>query len=119
MGDFEFGIADASLAGEYGGSIVLFKNFDEGVNVFDGELTAEAVGTFVSGNSVPLISTFSQESVSKIFGSGVETHFLYFNDASSDVHETVMGEMKTVAAEYKGKTLFVFVPASEDRVLSY
>jgi protein disulfide-isomerase A1 len=120
--DIEFGIADASLAADFdvtAPAVVLFKNFDEGVNVFDGEMNAEALGTFVAGNSVPLISTFSQESASKIFGSGIDTHFLYFNDASSDSHEAVMGAMKEVAVDFKGKTLFVFVPASEDRVLSY
>lgn len=120
--DIEVGVADeaaAKAAGEAFPSLVLYKKFDEGKNVFEGELNADAVQEFVTANSIPLVSTFSQESAPKIFGSGVETHFLYFNDEKSDSHDGIMKQLGEVAKEYKGKTLFVFVPSSEERVMSY
>jgi len=49
-------------------AVTLFKNFDEGVNEFDGEFTEEAIASFVKSNSLPLVLTFSQEKASKIFG---------------------------------------------------
>jgi len=121
--DTEFAVVfDASVAKEFDvsvPSIVLFKNFDEGKVAFSGEFVAEAIGSFVSGNALPLISEFSQESASKIFGSGIENHFLYFNDKSAASHEAHSAALREVASEFKGKTLFVFVPHTEDRVLSY
>eukprot|EP00612_Vaucheria_litorea_P007495 CAMPEP_0171471622 /NCGR_PEP_ID=MMETSP0946-20130122/812_1 /TAXON_ID=109269 /ORGANISM="Vaucheria litorea, Strain CCMP2940" /LENGTH=479 /DNA_ID=CAMNT_0012001143 /DNA_START=9 /DNA_END=1448 /DNA_ORIENTATION=+ len=120
--DVEFGQASsdvAKAAGEAAGSIVLFKKFDEGKAVFSGEVTDEAVKEFIQGNSVPLVSTFSQETAPKIFGSGVENHFLYFNKAGADSHDGIFEELKKAAVDFKGKTLFVYVPSSEDRVMSY
>jgi len=109
----------ATAAGEAFPSVVLFKKFDEGKVVFSGAFEAAAINSFAASNSVPLVSTFSQQSASKIFGSGIETHFLYFNDASAASHEAAMAALGKVAAEFRGKTLFVFVPASEERVMSY
>eukprot|EP00301_Raphidiophrys_heterophryoidea_P009830 c14832_g1_i1.p1 GENE.c14832_g1_i1~~c14832_g1_i1.p1 ORF type:complete len:504 (+),score=126.24 c14832_g1_i1:50-1513(+) len=113
---------DSDLAAAHGVSIpsvVVYKKFDEGKAVYSGDFEASAIQAFVAGNAVPLISTFSQESASKIFGSGIDTHLLYFNDASDSSHETILAQLREVAPEFRGKTLFVFVPASEDRVMSY
>jgi len=121
--DVAFGVVtDEAVAGEFEAKFpgaIVFRNFDDGNLNYDGDFTAEALGEFIAGNSIPLISTFSQESASKIFGSGVDNHFLYFGDADADYHTKTMDEMRTVAAEFKGKTLFVFVPHTEDRVMSY
>jgi protein disulfide-isomerase A1 len=121
--DTEFGIVfDASVAKAFDTtvpSVILFKKFDEGKVVFADKFTAENIGSFVSGNALPLINEFSHESASKIFGSGIETHFLYFNDKSADSHEAHLAALREVAVDFKGKTLFVFVPHTEDRVMSY
>jgi len=100
-------------------SVVLYKNFDEGRVAFTGNFETSELTTFVQANSVPLVAVFSTESAPKIFGSGVETHFLYFNDESAEGHQEIVAQLKTVAADYKGKTLFVVVPHTEERVLSY
>merc|ERR1712115_665828 len=56
MDDYPFAItSEAAVLEEYkveGSGIVLFKNFDEGRNDFEGEVTEEAVATFVSGNAL-------------------------------------------------------------------
>jgi len=121
--DVEFAVlASSEVAAQAGASfpsIVLYKKFDEGQAVFDGESTAAAISSFVSANAVPLVSTFSQETAGKIFGSGIDTHFLYFNSESNPTHAASLGVLSAVAKDFKGKTLFVYVPASEERVLTY
>merc|ERR1711968_25394 len=81
--DILFGVAPAS--GADAGKVVLFKTFDEGKNVFEGG-DADALKEFISGNAVPLVSTFTQETASRIFGSGIDNHFLYFNSPEADSH---------------------------------
>jgi len=114
--DVLFGVAPAS--GADAGKVVLFKTFDEGKNVFEGG-DADALKEFISGNAVPLVSTFTQETASRIFGSGIDNHFLYFNSPEADSHAGIMDAIKEAATEFKGKSLVVFVPAEEERVLEY
>merc|ERR1712023_56151 len=114
--DVLFGVAPAS--GADAGKVVLFKTFDEGKNVFEGG-DADALKEFISGNAVPLVSTFTQETASRIFGSGIDNHFLYFNSPEADSHAGIMDAIKEAATEFKGKSLCVFVPAEEERVLEY
>jgi len=121
--DAAFGIVEsadvASSVGASHPSIVLFKNFDEGKNVFSGDVNNADLQKFIQTNSIPLVPVFSQETAPKIFGSGIESHFLYFNTASDDSHKAALAAVSEVAAEFKGKTLFVFVPSSEERVMSF
>lgn len=42
-------------------TIVVFKNFDSGKAVFDGEFTTENIVTFVLGEQLPLVAKFSDE----------------------------------------------------------
>merc|ERR1711970_689551 len=71
MDDYPFAISsEAAVLEEYkveASGIVLFKNFDEGRNDFEGEVTEEAVAAFVSGNALPLVVEFNQETAQKIF----------------------------------------------------
>lgn len=41
--------------------VILFKDFDEGRNELEGEVTADSVKTFVAANSLPLVVEFSHE----------------------------------------------------------
>jgi len=106
--------ADASFP-----SIVLYKQFDEKRNVFSGDVNKEDVVKFVQSSSIPLVPVFSQETAPKIFGTGAASHFLYFNDASDETHADLLAIVTQVAADFRGKTLFVFVPSSEERVMSF
>lgn len=42
-------------------SVILLKEFDEGRNELEGEVTADAIKKFVSSNSLPLVVEFSHE----------------------------------------------------------
>jgi protein disulfide-isomerase A1 len=122
--DVAFGVVSSDLAKTVDAaagfpSVVLYKHFDEGRVAHSGKFDKESIETFVGANSVPLVPTFSSETAPKIFGSGIESHFLYFNDESSSAHAGIIEQLRTVATEFKGKTLFVYVPASEERVMTF
>ena len=80
-----FGIVSSSeLAASHsveGDAVVLFKKFDERLNVLPVEgLTKEAVKKHVAENSLPLVIEFTQETAQKIFGGDIKNHLLLFVD---------------------------------------
>lgn len=101
------------------GSLVLYKKFDEGKNVYEGKFNQKDVETFVKAHRQPLIMTFSQESASSIFGGEIKEHALMFVDTDED-YAKKLEEVATVPAKAnKGKLLHVIVPSSETRVVEY
>ncbi|KAL4240459.1 Protein disulfide-isomerase [Mactra antiquata] len=101
--------------------IMLFKKFDEGKNRYEGEVTSENLKTFISGNSLPLVIEFTQESAQKIFGGDVKTHLLLFTSEIESDNE-VMVAYKEAAADFKSRVLFIFInTADEDnsRILEF
>ncbi|XP_046342602.1 protein disulfide-isomerase 2-like [Haliotis rufescens] len=102
-------------------SIILFKKFDEGKNVFDGDFKADDIAAFISGNRLPLVVEFTQESAQKIFGGEVKNHILLFMDKGEGFDEKVE-IFKSVAKDFKGKVLFITIDtATEDnaRILEF
>jgi len=102
-------------------TIVVLKDFDEKRNDMpvSGETSKDDMTTFVRGSSTPLVITFTPAASSKIFGSDIEHHFLFFTDVEADYHENIHATVKTVASEKKGDLLFVNVPTSESKVADY
>lgn len=122
--------AAAEIRTKYGvpatGSVVVVVNDFEGQDnlvtysgSLEGEDGADALVKFVTGNSLPHVITFSQEAAPKIFRGEIRTHFLLFADASEGATGKALTAFRTAAKENVGKALFVNVPPSEDRVISF
>jgi len=105
--------------GAKAGSIAVLKDFDELRADFDMTDDVEAAKTFISGNSVPLIQTFSQESSQKIFKSPITSHSLFFTKTDADHHKSTVDVFTEVAKANRGKVLFINVPSTETRVMDY
>merc|ERR1712107_164568 len=104
------------------GDIVLFKKFDEGKNVLEGEVTVETVVGFVNANSLPLVAEFNQQTAQKIFSSGVSGHFMIFSSAKDDDHKDRIETARKIAKDHKGELMFVSVTTDEEehkRVLDF
>ena len=69
--------------------------------------TEEAVATFVSSESLPLVANFNQDTAQKIFSGEIKPRLLAFLSLRSKTHEAGVGIMKAMAVEYKGMMLFV------------
>lgn len=104
------------------GSIVLFKNFDEGKSVFDGESSEESIKKFVTVQSMPLIVDFNHESAQKIFGGDIKSHLLMFISKEAGHIEKYAEPAKELSKEFRNKVLFVTIDADEEdhqRILEF
>ncbi|XP_072167834.1 protein disulfide-isomerase 2-like [Diadema setosum] len=104
------------------GSVILFKKFDEGKNVFEGELTAASLTSFIGRNSLPLVVEFGDEMAPKIFGGEIKVHNLLFVKKAADNYQTIYDQFLAAAATFKGEVLFVLIDAGVDanaRILEY
>ena len=126
IGDYPFGISsvdDVLSAHEAkDGDIILFKNFDEKKNVFEGEATEEKITAFVTANALPLVVDFNHETASKIFGGDIKSHLLIFLSKSSGHYDNYLSTARNVAKGFKGQLLFVTINTDEDdhaRILEF
>jgi protein disulfide-isomerase A1 len=107
--------ADAAAVGQ----VVLYKKFDEGKVVYDGEFTAEGISAFIKANAKPLVITFSQEKAPMIFGGDINEHVLVFADTTKDYVPALEKALKVGATAHKGKLLHVIIPLTETRIVEY
>ncbi|CAI9566798.1 unnamed protein product, partial [Staurois parvus] len=124
--DLQFGITSSDAAfSKYAvgkDSIVLFKKFDEGKNVYDGEATKEDVVAFVKSNQLPLVVEFTEQTAPKIFGGEMKTHILFFLPKSTSDYQDKLDDFKKAASGFKGKILFIFIDsehADNQRILEF
>jgi len=90
-------------------AVILFKKFDEGKNVLEGDITEESVATFVSANYLPLVVDFTSETAPMIFQGKIKSHLLVFVPAEHEKHDAIIEEATKVAKDYKGEVLFVTI----------
>lgn len=124
--DFPFvTTSDDAIFKEFGlnaDGIILLKKFDEAREDFSGEFSAEEIKQFVKGNSLPLVTVFTQESAQKIFGGDIKNHLLFFSSHSDSSFEGFTTVLRNVAKLFKLKLLFVTIDIdSEDneRILDF
>merc|ERR1711899_428214 len=92
----------------------IFKNFDEGRNDMEGEVTEESVTAFVAGNSLPLVVDFSQDTAQKIFSGDIKSHLLLFMSGAAEDHAAKSDIAREIAKDYKGEMLFVTINTDEE-----
>lgn len=118
MDDYPFAVtADEAVFAEYKvekDNVVLFKKFDDGRNDLEGEVTEEALAKFISGNALPLVVEFNQDTAQKIFSGEVKSHLLLFLSASSEDFAAKTDIAREIAKDYKGEMLFVTINTDEE-----
>lgn len=104
------------------GSIMLFKQFDEGKVVYEGEATEEAVKKFVTSQSLPLVIDFNHDSAQKIFGGEIKSHLLMFLSKEAGHLDKYVEVARGVAKNYRDQVLFVSINSDEEdhqRILEF
>jgi protein disulfide-isomerase A1 len=104
-------------------SVIVHRTFDEPkvhLSVESG-VDAKQLDSFVVAETTPLIQEFTQQSAKKIFGSPITKHALFFTDKAADHHSSSHETFSGVAKNFKGRALFVNVPAGGDnqRVMDF
>ena len=118
MDDYPFAVtAEDAVFAEYKvekDNVVLFKKFDDGRNDLEGEVTEETLAKFISGNALPLVVEFNQDTAQKIFSGEVKSHLLLFLSASSEEFAAKTDIAREIAKDYKGEMLFVTINTDEE-----
>lgn len=114
--DFLFGATvDAEVAKKFdvkAPGLILFKQFDEGKNVFDGKVSSdEEITTFIKTNSVPLMAELGPENYGSYMEAKLPLAYLFV--ASDEHRKTAGSEVETVAKDFKGKVNFVYIDATK------
>jgi len=97
------------VAKEKAPSVVLLKNFDEGRNDLEGDVTEDNIAAFVASNYLPLVADFNKETAPMIFQGTVTNHLMIFIPAKHESRGDVLEITKKVAKDFKGEVLFVTV----------
>lgn len=126
LDDIVFAItSNQDVASEYkvsGDAVALFKQFDDGRVDLKESFDTTTIKEFISGNRMPLVTEFTQETAPKIFGGDIKNHVLLFISKTSDIFQEKVDVFKSVAGELKGKALFIYVDIDIDdhvRILEF
>merc|ERR1712121_503315 len=90
------------------------KKFDEGRNNLEGEITVESITKFISGNALPLVVEFNQDTAQKIFSGEVKSHLLLFLSAAAEDFDAKVDIARGIAKDHKGQMLFVTINTDEE-----
>lgn len=104
--------ADAAAAFEVSApSIILFKQFDEGMAKLEGAVDSEALVSFVRQQSVPLVDDIGPENYALYVESGLPIAYYFFTkEAEKAVVQPTLTEL---AKKYRTKLHVVFIDASK------
>lgn len=117
--DFVFGVVASDVPTEYkSGSVVLFKQFDEGQNIFPDNLEeaatvldAESLEKFVAINAVPLMNDIGPENYMKYVESGLPLAYLFV--AQDEERANLAKVFEPLAKRHRGKLNFVYIDANQ------
>jgi len=113
--------SDAGAAKEAGlsakGSLVIATEEGPSSLTF-GDMEAEDIEAWMFGHSLPLFMEYSQEKAGSIFGGAISVHTICFFDSESADFEAQKAAVMEVGAKYRTQSVFLYMPKSENRILS-
>jgi protein disulfide-isomerase A1 len=102
--------------------VVVFKPFDDmraDLPLVAGKLDLDKVSDFIKYQSTPPVQEFSAATMRRIAQSPIKHHVLFFTDKSAAHHASAMEIYGEVSVDFRNKMLFVNVPSTETKVLTY
>ncbi|KAJ2508117.1 protein disulfide-isomerase precursor [Coemansia sp. RSA 2052] len=113
--DLLFGVVKSSeMAAEHGitgPGVVVYKEFDDGKDVFSGKITADELRNFIKASSVPIFGEISGENYATYAQTGLPFGFAFFD--SEETRKQLEEQIYPVAKEYKGVISFVLIDATK------
>ncbi|KAM5437613.1 protein disulfide-isomerase precursor [Microsporum ferrugineum] len=111
--DFLFaGTNSAELAKAEGVSlpgIVLYKEFDDRKDIYDGKIESEAIKAFIQSASTPLVGAVGPETYSSYMSAGIPLAYIFAD--TPEEREKYSTEFKDLAKKLKGKINFATIDA--------
>ncbi|RVX69936.1 Protein disulfide-isomerase [Exophiala mesophila] len=111
--DYIFGATnDAALATAEGvkqPSIVLYKEFDEGKNIFSEAFQQETISSFISTSSTPLVGEVGPETYAGYINSGIPLAYIF--SETPEERSSLADELRSLAEKHKGVINFATIDA--------
>ncbi|KIV90538.1 protein disulfide-isomerase domain [Exophiala mesophila] len=111
--DYIFGATnDAALATAEGvkqPSIVLYKEFDEGKNIFSEAFQQETISSFISTSSTPLVGEVGPETYAGYINSGIPLAYIF--SETPEERASLADELRSLAEKHKGVINFATIDA--------
>ncbi|KAJ1960450.1 protein disulfide-isomerase precursor [Dipsacomyces acuminosporus] len=113
--EYTFGVvADKELAKKHGVTapgVVVFKEFDDGKDAFDGKIVADDLRSFIKASSVPVLGEISAETYPMYAQAGLPFGFIFYDTA--ELRKELEKKFYPVAKENKGAISFVLIDATK------
>ncbi|KAL7942218.1 disulfide isomerase PDI1 protein [Trichoderma barbatum] len=106
------GVNDAAVAKAEGvefPSIVLYKSFDEGKNVFTEKFDVEAIQSFAKVAATPLVGEVGPETYAGYMSAGIPLAYIFAEEPEE--RDALSKSLKPIAEKYKGKINFATIDA--------
>nr|WNZ75821.1 protein disulfide-isomerase precursor [Trichoderma harzianum] len=106
------GVNDAAVAKAEGvefPSVVLYKSFDEGKNVFSEKFDAEAIRSFAKVAATPLVGEVGPETYAGYMSAGIPLAYIFAE--TPEERDELSKTLKPIAEKYKGKINFATIDA--------
>ncbi|KAF9970023.1 protein disulfide-isomerase precursor [Actinomortierella ambigua] len=110
---YVFAVVDETAAEAQGvkaPAVVLFKKFDEGKNVLEGDFTEASLSEFVKANAVPLVDDIGPDNYQYYMEAGIPLAYLFYDKPEQ---KTEFKEIVDLAKEFKSKVNFVYLDANK------
>jgi protein disulfide isomerase len=105
-------VSSAVLGDATANSLVVFKHFDEKKETFSGEITAEAIGQFVSNAGIRLFDEIGPENYKMYMERGLPMAWLFVTPGKDET-QPAKDSITAIAKDFKGKVSFVWIDASK------
>jgi len=108
-GEAKFGIAPASVAGDFDAeSIVLFRDFDEPKLTFGGKIKKKAITSWIEAAAFPLVGEIGPDNYKKYMDRGLPLFWLNI-DVDDEASEAVIDTVREVAKDFNTDASFVIL----------
>ncbi|CAO3563885.1 unnamed protein product [Mortierella alpina] len=108
--DFVFGVVEEHPDVKAPG-VVLYKKFDEGKNILEGDFTDARLVNFVRTNCLPVVDEIGPTNYAHYMDSGTPLAYLFFGNAEDKAKYGA--DIEGLAKEMKGKLNFVLIDGSK------
>ncbi|KAF9586295.1 protein disulfide-isomerase precursor [Lunasporangiospora selenospora] len=110
--DFQFGLVETSPELKDGGpGVILYKTFDEGKNILEGDFTDRSLRDFVRSNAVPILADMGPKNYMHYMDAKTPLAYLFYSTAEE--REKFATDLEPLAKEMRGKLNFAFVNANK------
>jgi protein disulfide-isomerase A1 len=94
-------------------AVVLYKEFDDGAVVYDGDVSAEELGKFVKAQSIPIFDELGPDNFGNYADHGIPIGYLFVDPTDEASRTDVTKGLADFAKSQRGAVNFVYIDGSK------